>query len=159
MAKLVLFKKDSCPYCIKFKEPQNFGALKHKLSVDTETTGIQVYEYESKKDITDIKKEVNLARISGKINGVPTLCLFNGGENWEIIDIEVWLDKNNNKRDVEKIFDRIKQTLIKFKNLSPSKTDNFQQNVFSLSELSNKKKYIKYKIKYLELKNKYLQQK
>lgn len=164
MAKLILFKKDTCPYCIKFKEQQNFGALKENLATDTETKDLHVYEYELKeinKEIDkEIEREINKALQSGKIDGVPMLCLFSGGENWDIIDIDVWEDKAINKRNIKEIFNRIKKTLIKFKNSSSSKPDNSQKNVYSLmSVLSNKKKYIKYKTKYLELKNKYLQQK
>ena len=141
MAKLILFKRDTCPYCITFKEPQNYDALKQKLSADEETKDIQFYEFESLKDIKDIKREIELARKSGQINSVPTLCLFYDRKKWDIIDIEVWKNKEENKRDIQKIFENIKESLIAMKR------DDY------------KNKYIKYKIKYLELKNKYLQQK
>jgi len=138
MAKLILFKREKCPYCIKFKKEHNYDALKKKLTDNTETNEIQFYEYESKKDIKNIESEIKLARKSGKINGVPTLCLFYNRKNWDIIDIDVWENKDENKRDVEKIFESIKESLIAMKR------DDY------------KNKYIKYKIKYLELKNKYL---
>jgi glutaredoxin len=141
MAKLILFKREGCPYCIKFKEAQNYGALKEKLGTDSETKDIKFYEFESLKDIKDIKREINLAINSNKIDMVPTLCLFYEGKKFDIIDIELWKDINNNLRDVDGIFDNIKKTLTELK-----KTDY-------------KNKYIKYKNKYLELKNKYLQQK
>jgi hypothetical protein len=141
MAKLILFKKDTCSYCKKFKEPHNYSALKEKLTADTETNEIQFYEYESLKDIANIKREIELARKSGKIEDVPTLCLFYDRKKWDIINIDVWKNKEENKIDVEKIFESIKESLIAMKR------DDY------------KNKYIKYKIKYLELKNKYLQQK
>ena len=100
-------------------------ALKKKLTADTETSDLQVYEYELKKINIEINKEIeqeiNKALLSGKIDGVPTLCLFSDGENWEIIDIEIWIDKNNNKRDIDKILNNIKDTLVKLKNSSSSK--------------------------------------
>jgi hypothetical protein len=138
MDKLVLFKLEYCPYCINFKEPHNYGAVKEKLKSDTETKDIQYYEYESLKDITDIKREIELARKSDKIKGVPTLCLFYARKKFDIIDIDVWKNKETKKIDVEKIFESIKESLITMKR------DDY------------KNKYIKYKIKYLELKNKYL---
>lgn len=141
MAKLILFKRDTCPHCIDFKNPHNYAAVKEKLTADTETNEIQFYEYESLKDITDIKKEIDIVRKSGKIEGVPTLCLFYNRKKWAIIDIDIWENKEEKKRDVEKIFESIKESLIAMKR------DDY------------KNKYIKYKIKYLELKNKYLQQK
>ena len=145
MAKLILFKKETCPYCIKFKESHNFNALKKKLESYEETKNIKIFEYETQKDIKDIKEEINTAYKSKKINQVPTLCLFVGSKNWEIIDIDAWIDENNNKRDTDSIFNNIKTTLDNLK-----KKDN---------KNSIKNKYIKYKNKYLELKNKYLQQK
>ena len=163
MPKLILLKQDSCFFCKQFKEPQNYDALKKKLESNTETSDLKVYEYELKKKNIEINKEIeqeiNKAISSGKIDGVPTLCLFSDGENWDIIDIEVWIDKIKNIRNIDEIFDRIKETLIKFKNSSSSKINNPPKNVINLDELFNKNKYIKYKIKYLELKNKYLQQK
>ena len=138
MAKLVLFKRDTCHHCINFKNPLNYAAVKAKLTADTETNEIQFYEYESLKDITDIKKEIDIARKSGQIERVPTLCLFYNRKKWDIIDINIWENKEENKRDVEKIFESIKESLIAMKR------DDY------------KNKYIKYKIKYLELKNKYL---
>ncbi len=141
MAKLILFKREYCKYCQEFKQTQNYGALKKLLTEDTETNEIQFYEYESLKDIKDIKREIELARKSGQIKNVPTLCLFYNRKNWYIIDIDVWIDEKENKRDVEKIFKSIKESLIAMKK------DDY------------KNKYIKYKVKYLELKNKYLQQK
>ena len=141
MAKLILFKREGCPYCIKFKETQNYGALKEKLGTDCETKDIKFYEFESLKDIKDIKREINLAKNSNKIDMVPTLCLFYEGKKFDIIDIELWKDINNNLRDVDGIFENIKKTLTELK------------------KVDYKNKYIKYKNKYLELKNKYLQQK
>jgi hypothetical protein len=141
MAKLILFKREGCPYCIKFKETQNYGALKEKLGTDSETKDIKFYEFESLKDIKDIKKEINLAKNSNKIDVVPILCLFYEGKKFDIIDIELWKDINNNLRDVDGIFENIKKTLTELK------------------KVDYKNKYIKYKNKYLELKNKYLQQK
>ena len=141
MAKLILFKRDTCPYCIMFKKEHNYDALKQKLSADEETKDIQFYEFESLKDIKDIKREIELARKSGQINSVPTLCLFYNKKNWNIINIDVWIDEKGKKRDIQKIFESIKESLIAMKR------DDY------------KNKYIKYKIKYLELKNKYLQQK
>jgi len=138
MAKLILFKKESCPYCIKFKKEHNYGDLKKLLKDNTETNEIQFYEYESLNDIKDIKREIELARKSGKINGVPILCLFYNRKKWDIIDIDVWENKEENKNDIKKIFESIKESLIAMKR------DDY------------KNKYIKYKIKYLELKNKYL---
>ncbi len=138
MAKLILFKKEFCPYCREFKEQHNYGNLKKLLTDNTETNEIQFYEFESLKDIKDIKREIELARKSGQINSVPTLCLFYNRKNWKIIDIDVWKNKEENKRDVEKIGESIKESLIAMKR------DDY------------KNKYIKYKIKYLELKNKYL---
>jgi hypothetical protein len=141
MAKLILFKLESCHNCIEFKKSHNYGALKEKVSADNETKEIQFYEFESLKDIKDIKREIELARKSGKIVGVPTLCLFYDRKNWEIIDIDVWENENEKKRDIKKIFENIKNTLTELK------------------KADYKNKYIKYKNKYLELKNKYLQQK
>jgi hypothetical protein len=139
MAKLILFKKESCPFCIKFKESQNYNTLKEKLAADSETKDISFYEYEKKEDINGIENEIETAAKSKKIRGVPTLCLFNDGKKWDIIDIEVWENKKENKRDIENIFDNIKNTLKELK------------------KADYKNKYIKYKVKYLELKNKYLQ--
>jgi hypothetical protein len=150
MAKLILFKREGCPYCIKFKEAQNYSALKEKLGTDSETKDIKFYEFESLKDIKDIKKEINLAKNSNKIDMVPTLCLFYEGKKFDIIDIELWKDINNNLRDVDGIFNNIKTTLDNFKKKS---------NKDSNKNVNYKNKYIKYKNKYLELKNKYLQQK
>ena len=157
MVKLILFKKEFCNHCKKFKASQNFDALKKKLESDTETTDIKIFEYDTQKDIEGIEVEISTALSSGKIDGVPTLCLFYSVENWEIIDIEAWIDINNNKRDIDKILNNIKDTLVKLKNSSSSKIDDPPKNVIRLADLSNKKKYIKYKTKYLQLKNKYLQ--
>ena len=156
MPKLILFKKEFCNLCKKFKESHNFDALKKKLESDTETTDIKIFEYDTQKDIKGIEVEIRTAVSSGKIDGVPTLCLFYSGENWEIIDIEAWIDKNNNKRDIDKILNNIKDTLVKLKNSSSSTKDVNPKNVIILADLFNKK-YIKYKTKYLQLKNKYLQ--
>ena len=145
MVKLILFKKEFCPYCIKFKESHNFDALKKKLESNAETKDIKIFEYETEKDIKGIEEEIHSVSISKKINQVPTLSLFVGSKNWEIIDIEAWIDENNNKRDIDSIFNNIKTILDNLK-----KKDN---------KNSIKNKYIKYKNKYLELKNKYLQQK
>ena len=141
MAKLILFKSEYCKHCQEFKKPHNYDDLKQKLSADEKTKDIQFYEYESLKDIKDIKREIELARKSGQIKSVPTLCLFYNRKNWEIINIDVWKNEEKYIRDVEKIFESIKESLIAMKK------DDY------------KNKYIKYKIKYLELKNKYLQQK
>jgi thioredoxin-related protein len=141
MAKLILFKRESCSFCKNFKLEDNYGALKKIIADDNETKDIQFYEFESLKDITGIKREIELARKSEKIVGVPTLCLFYNRKNWEIIDIDVWVNKEEQKRDINKIFENIKNTLTELK------------------KANYKNKYIKYKNKYLELKNKYLQQK
>ena len=141
MAKLILFKREDCPHCINFKKPHNYGALKEKLETNIETKDIKFYEFESLKDIKDIKREINLAKNSNKIDVVPTLCLFYEGKKFDIIDIELWKDINNNLRDIDGIFNNIKTTLTELK------------------KVDYKNKYIKYKNKYLELKNKYLQQK
>jgi len=159
MVKLILLKKELCHYCKKFKASHNFDALKKKLESDTETSDIKIIEYEIQKDIKDIEVEISTALSSGKIVGVPTLCLFYSVENWEIIDIDAWIDENNNIRDIDKILNNIKDTLVKLKNSSSSKIDVPPKNVIILADLSKKKKYIKYKTKYLQLKNKYLQQK
>jgi len=87
------------------------------------------------------KREINLTKNSNKIDVVPTLCLFCEEKKFDIIDIELWKDINNNLRDVDGIFENIKKTLTELK------------------KVDYKNKYIKYKNKYLELKNKYLQQK
>jgi hypothetical protein len=145
MVKLILFKKETCPTCIKFKELHNFNELKKKLELKAETKDIKIFEYETQEDIKGIEEEISTAYESKKIIDVPTLCLFYDSKNWEIIDIEVWIDQNNNKRNIDSIFNNIKTTLDNLK-----KKDN---------KNSIKNKYIKYKIKYLELKNKYLQQK
>ena len=145
MVKLILFKKELCPYCIKFKESHNFDTLKTKLKSNAETKDIKIFEYETQEDIKGIEEEISTAYESKKIIDVPTLCLFYDSKNWEIIDIEAWIDQNNNQRDIVSIFNNIKTTLDNLK-----KKDN---------KNSIKNKYIKYKIKYLELKNKYLQQK
>jgi len=155
---LIYFRKDGCPYCIKFDRRNIFPELQKELSTENFKTIIidsnLPDSVENQKNITRYEEELVL--FQNYDPQAPSLCLFYGpvkplnvfgllgGSSSEIKFVKIDITK-----DLSDILNEIKA----------QKEVISRPNYVNPPSLIHKKKYIKYKYKYLELKNKYLQQK